>query len=330
MSAQALIGGILALPFLLLETLVTAANRRYSAEDADEDAVRARARLFAWRLERAYEEATDGKRAGEIFDSLQQILPDLDALGRAAVEWLSLVEVLAQEAERTYGRTPGLGAFKASQVKAVLMHLVLSDESLFPPQVPRILRTLWVEAVVTWAIDLVVELLNHDRGLWQAKPGAAPLSRVTLSRPLMWLLAFAEWIERLAIGDWIARKLQDAVLKANPLTPALQAALQQMSNNGMRSAGQTRTSLARLMAWIATHRKELVGLIRLLSISVHEAEAVVEMSGSQKKQYVREIVLLFLEQNGLIHNRVSGVFASWLIDWGIEFVLVVFRKRGTL
>jgi hypothetical protein len=326
-NAPAPVSGILALPCLLLETLLAAASRRYAQEDADDDEVRARARMFVWRLERAYEESTDGKRAGEVFDSLRQILPDLDVLGRAAVEWLSLVEVLAQEAERTYGRHPGLGAFKASQVKAVLVHVVLSNESLFPPHVPRILRTLWVEAVVSWAIDLVVELLNHDRGLWQAPPDSAPMARVTLSKPLAWLLAFAAWLERLAIGDWLARRLQAAVLRANPLSPALQAALQQMSDNGVRSGRQTQESLARLVAWVVEHRKELIGLIQLVSVSVREADALLEMSGPEKKQYVRELVLVFLEQTGLIHNRVSGVIASWMIDWGIEFVLVVLRKR---
>ena len=330
MNAPATISDILALPFLVLASLAGAAQRRFATGEVDDDAIRARARLFTWRLERAYEEATNGQRASEVFDDFQQILPDLDALGRAAVEWLNLVETLAQEAERAYGHTQGRGALKAAQVKAVLVHVALSDESLFPPHVPRILRALWVEAVVSWAIDLVVELLNHDRALWQADPDAPAPARVTLSRPLMWLLAIAEWFERLAIGNWIASKLQAAVLKANPLTPALNAALEQMSASGARSAAKTRESFARLVAWVAEHRKELIGLIQLVSISVHEAEAVREMSGPEKKRYVREIVLFFLEENGLIRNNVSGVFASWMIDWGIEFVLVVFRKRGTL
>lgn len=330
MIAPAPLPEIAAFPFLLLASLLRAAQRRLSDDGEQDEPVHEQAQLFVWRLERAYQEATGGKPASEVFNDIERILPDFNVIGRAAVDWLNFVETLAQEAECTYGQVKGRGPLKASQVKAVLVHLALSKEANLLPQVPRIMRALWVETMVTWAIDLVVELLNHDRTLWQVEPRTPSIAKVTISKPLMWLLRIAQWLERLAIGEWIADKLQAAVLKANPLAPKAKAAIAQMSQSNLQSGKQAAESFSRLVSWVAQHRRQLIGMIQLISVSVREVEAMAEMSGPEKKQYAREIVLLFLKENGIIYNNISGVFAGWFIDWGIEFVVVVFRKRGTI
>jgi len=318
-------------PALLLTSLLALAARRtrMPAERDEEDLLYRRARLFAWRLDRAYASAANGERLADVFESFRQIAPDLEELGRTAVDWLDLVETLVQEAERTYGSAPGRGALKAAQVKAVLVNLALSQQTLLLSHVPRIYRALLVEAVVGWAVDLVVTLLNHDQALWDTAAQSTSAMRVTFYRPMMWLLAFGNWLQGLPIGDWIERQLNAAVLKANPLSPALATQLRKMS--APAAARSTAESFVQLIEWGGAHRKQLTALIELASVVVREADGFIEMSGAEKKEYASDLILVFIEDEGLLDNNpVAEAFARWAIDWGIEFVVTVIRKRASV
>jgi hypothetical protein len=324
---------VLKFPMTLLETLAAAVaqhgNPAFDSAQAANDELERRARLFEWRLDRAYEQATSGSRVGDVFESFREIAPDLSQLGQAMVDWLDVVETLVQEAERKYGTAPGHGAMKAVQVKSVLVSLALANEDLVLPRVPRIFRALILEAVISWGIDVVVLLLNQNDELWQAGSESKSSVAVAMSKPLTWLLAFGDWLQRQAFGDWLVRKINQAILKANPLSPALQAEIKKMLANGNPSSRQVLQSFTHLTDWVGAHHKELTALIQLVSLVVKEAEGFLNMSGPEKKQYARALIVVFLEDSGILDGSpVADAVARWLVDWGIEFVVTVLRKRG--
>jgi hypothetical protein len=314
-------------PCILIDTLGAALLGRGPGDDEDDPLMR-RARLFTWRLERAYADAA-GEHIEELFSDLGDVGNDFENLGWALVEWLNVTETLVQEAEKIYGPGPGKGRLKAAQVKAVLIHVVLSDDKLKIPHVPRVFRAVVVEAGVTLAIDFVVALLNENDGLWQAEPQEREPVKAALSLPVLWIAAVGRWLERHSFGLWLTQALDRAVLKANPLTPALAEAVGRMRLDDKMSIRKVQENVAHVMAWVQEHRPQLAALIQLASVAVQEAEDFLTLSNDEKKAYARCLILVFLEDSGLIgDSALVRALVEWAVDWGIEFVVAVFRKRA--
>jgi hypothetical protein len=313
-------------PCLLIDTLGAALLGR--GPDNEDDPMLRRARLFAWRLERAYADAA-GEHIEDLFADLGVVGQDFQNLGWAVVEWLNLTETLVQEAEKLYGPGPGKGKLKAAQVKAVLIHVALTDDTLDIPGVPRMFRAIVVEAGVNIAIDFVVALLNANDGLWQANESDRQPIKAALAWPLIWFEAFGRWIERGTFGLWLSDAINRAVLKANPLTPALAAAVETMRQDDRLSIRQVRENVAHVIRWVQAHRAQLAALVQLVSVAVQEAEAFLTLTNAQKKAYARALVLVFLEDSGLVgDSALAQALVGWAVDWGIEFVVAVFKKRA--
>lgn len=303
---------------------------RVAANPPEDDALMQRARLFIWQLDRAYAEATGGESAYTLLAELDQLLLPADQVRNALVAWVNVVESLVQEAERQYG-SQGRGSYKAEQVKAVLIHLFLDDPAWKIPNVPDFLLPVGVELIASWSIDAIVVLLNHNDA-WVPAPtkgDGAPAA----SLPARIIMAVAKWLQEdpflRSIGAVFARWGRKMVLAAHPLNSAAQEALAELQRPGMPTIQTVADRTAQIGVWVAQHRKQVVAFIELVTIAVREAEAFEAMSGPEKKEYARDLVIALLEDSGFIRENTpfSNFITEWLIDWGIDAVVMLFNKR---
>jgi hypothetical protein len=304
---------------------------RTAADSSEDEELMQRARLFIWQLDRAYSEATDGRSARDLLQELSNLMPPAETVRKAVIAWVDLVEVLVQESERQYG-TEGRGAYKAEQVKAVLIHLLLDDPTWRVPQVPQWLLPIGVELIASWSIDAIVALLNHNDA-WEPAPPRGLGGGIKASLLARIIMAIVRWLrDHPILQDFdlflasIARKM---VLASHPLTAAARKALGDLERTGLASVNAVVTRTAKVGTWVGQHHKEIVAFVQLISVAVHEAESFSQMSGPEKKIYARDLLIVFLEDTGFVRDDtpLSNFVTKWLIDWGIDSVVDIFNKR---
>ncbi len=247
-----------------------------------------------------------------------------EAIQRAFVVWIDLVEVLVQNAERRYGATPGMGRMKAAEVKEVIRYF-LRNRRFNIPDVPQFLQPVLVDLVVDWSVDVIVLMANRY-GLWVEKGSVTRTQsifarfRLSLRRCIMWLFLFIPWlVER------IRRALQRPVV----IPPEVKAAIDALEREGLIiSEGKIFHGVADLLVWVSSRRRTLMILVEVVSAAVQEAEAYIELSGPQKKAYARDLVLAVLDEIGF-EQRTGLLFAiiDSSINSSIEASVHLFNKR---
>lgn len=300
-------------------------------DDGRPDPLVEQARRSAWILRRFYEEATRDNFAEEALREFRLLIPSGVQAARFFVVWIDLVETLCQEAERVYGTKSGQGPYKATQVKAAMIHLLLDKENFDIPKVPNFLEPIIVEAFVNIFIDIVVKLLNRDKIWMPAPPGPVP-SRNLIAGMITGLMRFGKWVMKLApmvrFGAWIRKVSLWAILKGNPLTPAVKRQVERIENLEGPSITEVLRRIEHLIKWMIDHRSNIVALIELVSVAAQEAESFIELSGSDKKIYARELILAFLEDYDIIRTQLAYIITEWVLDWAIDSVVRIFNKRG--
>jgi hypothetical protein len=314
-------------------------NVWFGFETRDDDQVadglpyglRQRARQAVWRLRRAYDEAAEDGAFDDLMAAFRQLAPESGEIKTALIKWIHLLEVLIQEAETQYGSAPGLGELKADQVKAAMLYLLL-QENIAIPNLPRWITPLVLEFGTEWLIDSVVALLNQNE-LWEQQTAPRPKIGI-VSRLLRWLTLLASWARRsalfLRLGDWLERLSRRAVLVDHPLAPAVKAAADDLLDSGVLDVRRGVRRAGEVIGWIRGHRRQVVALIELVSVAVHEAEAFLEMPGPEKKAYAREVVLALLSDEGIIGSPdgLGYLITEWILDWAIDAVVSLFHRRS--
>ncbi len=297
------------------------------------DRLQQHAREVVWQLQRAYETAAGASFAEEVVRELRRLIPDPEEAKRAFVAWANLLELLIQEAEREHGRERGRGPQKADQVKAVLIHLFVDEPVLHIPDFPDFLVPFIVEIGVNWSIDAIVLLLNRN-SLWEPAPGRPAVRVSVLGRLVRAALVVGKWFMRLApvvrLGALLLRLTRKLVVTAYPLNPEIQQAVRVIEcTHGARIEDMLRKN-ADLIGWIGGHRQQVVALVEVVSFAVQEAEFYKELTGQQKKIYVRELIIAFLEDVGLIQNENGLMFylADRVLDWVIDAIVSIFNARA--
>lgn len=272
-------------------------------------------RRSLWRLRRAYSVAGGGRALAELGDLLGELKPKAGGLERALVSWIDAVELLVQEAERLRPG-PDQGERKKRQVKAALVHLMvrLARDG---GRNPNPFEPLLYGIVADVSIDTVVLLINKN-SLWEAEtaggaPRANPRPR---SRP------FA------ALSSWLGGLTTRLVLALYPVPRALKARLDQAAS--ATNLGGVLSATVQLAQWVGHHRDAAVALVEIVSVTVQQAEGFLQMSGRNKKAYARDLILVFLEDEGLLPaaGTWGNALASTLIDAAIEAVVFLFNRRG--
>jgi hypothetical protein len=284
---------------------------------------RAEIRENLWRLRRAYSELVGEQGLDELIRSLAAVTPEPKELQRALVVWIDFLEVLIQDAERHFGSTRGLGAYKAQQVKAAMLRIVLASR-LDIPRVPAVLEPFAVEIAVDWSIDTVVDLLNRHQ-LWQPGPPAGALRPSFLDRLTAWLSAPLRWCER-----WLELAARRLVLARHPLSPFVRSAVQAVEREPLFQPKVMAGNAVRLLRWLGEHGQQVTALVEIVAEAAHIAEEFADLEGPEKKQFVIDLVLAALEDLGFLRPAagLSHPFFEWLLDESIEVVVHLFRKRG--
>jgi hypothetical protein len=316
---------------LLIEASAPAADPASDTERRVRE-LRRRARATAWRIRRMHDDAAGNEFLHQLGIQLVRLAPTGEDARCAIVAWTRLVERIVQEAERQYGSERGRGAFKAAQVRAALLLLLLDEQQVTIPHVPPFVGTLFISVAIDWTVDSVVAILNQN-DLWVGAAEAAPARRDWLSRIVGGLTRIARSLQRaaivVAVGNWLQGIIRRLLLAQHPLHPALRDAVESVRREGMPDISAFAVRWRDLAIWAAQHRREFVALVELVALAVQEAELFFELPGADKKVYARELMLAALEEYEIVDRDSPFEFAIiWMIDEVIEAVVPLFHDRG--
>ncbi|HYC89911.1 MAG TPA: hypothetical protein VEO54_11920 [Thermoanaerobaculia bacterium] len=247
-----------------------------------------------------------------------------EAIRRAVIVWIDLIEVLVQDAERRYGGQPGKGALKAAEVKEVVRYL-MRDRSFAIPDVPRHLQPVIIDLVVDWSIDVLVLMANRY-GLWV--DGTVPRPHSLFSRFRAWLGKKARLL--FAYVLYLYGRIRQAFQTPVVISPEVKAAVEALEREGLIvSQEQFFRGIGDLLVWVSSRRRTLLALVEVVSTAVQEAEGYLSMSGPEKRAYTRDLVLAVLDELGFEH-RTGLLFAiiDSTIYTAIEGSVHLFNKRG--
>jgi hypothetical protein len=281
-------------------------------------------RSTIWEVRRLMRTAMAEGLDKDLATALNFLAKHSEAIQRAIVVWIDLIEVLVQNAERRYGDKPGMGRMKAAEVKEMVRYF-MRNRRFNIPDVPQFLQPVIVDLIVEWSVDVLVLLANRY-GLWVEKGSLTKtqsiLARFLLSlrRRIMWLFLFIPWL-----FERIRRALQRPVV----IPPEVKAAIDALEREGLIiSEGKIFHGVADLLVWVSSRRRTLLILVEIVSAAVQEAEVYIELSGPQKKAYARDLVLAVLDELGF-EQRTGLLFAiiDSTINSSIEASVHLFNKR---
>ena len=282
-------------------------------------------RSTIWELRRLMRTAMAEGLDKDLATALSFLAKHGEAIQRAIVVWIDLVEVLVQNAERRYGATRGMGRMKAAEVKEVVRYF-MRHRRFNIPDVPQFLQPILVDLVVDWSVDVLV-LLTNRYGLWVENGSLTETKsifarfRLSLHRRIMWLFLFIPWL----FGR-IRRALQRPVV----IPPEVKAAIDALESEALIiSEGKIFHAVTDLLVWVSSRRRTLMILVEVVSAAVQEAEVYMELSGPQKKAFARDLVLAVLDELGF-EQRTGLLFAiiDSTINSSIEASVHLFNKRG--
>lgn len=269
-------------------------------------------RRSLWRLRRAYSVAGGGRALAELGELLGQLKPKAGGLEKALIAWIDAVELLVQQAERLRPG-PGRGERKKRQVKAALVHLMvrLARDG---GRVPNPFEPLLYGVVADVSIDTVVLLINRN-SLWETDGSASGAPR-------------QRWRPFAALSAWLGGITTRLVLAFYPVPRALKARLDEAA--AATSLGGVLSATVQLAQWVGHHRDAAVAVVEIVSVTVQQAEGYLQMSGREKKAYARDLILVFLEDEGLLPaaGTWGNALASTVIDAAVEAVVFLFNRRG--
>jgi hypothetical protein len=281
-----------------------------------DDVLRRRQLATIWRLRENYQRAAAGPLP--LGDIIARVVKELSDTRDTLVLWVDAIESIIQEVENIYGPAPGLGMYKAAQVKAAVVYMLQqSDGQLRSSTMVAVERSL--EEIVGFIVDGTVLILNR-RNLWDLSPGSE--LRLSLwfrlrTRLALTLLALLSIVDRWMMG-WTT------------VLPAVR----EIADKAIREKGGNLLASLRgqldFVLWCIEHRRQLLALLDLVSTAAVEAEAFLQMSGSEKQRYARELVLLVIKEEfeGWPDTPAWNQLAGALIDIAIDGTVRIFNKRS--
>ena len=282
-------------------------------------------RSTIWEVRRLMHTAMAEGLDKDLATALNFLVRHDEAIQRAIVVWIDLVEILIQNAERRYGATPGMGPMKAAEVKEVVRYF-MRNRRLNIPDVPQFLQPVIIDLVVDWSVDVLVLMANRY-GLWVEK-GSLTRSQTIFARFRLWLRKRIRLL--ILFIPWLFERIRRALQRPVVIPPEVKAAIDAVEREGLIiSEGQLFHGVADLLMWVSSRRRTLMVLVEVVSAAVHEAEGYLSLSGPEKKAYARDLVLAVLDELGFA-QRTGLLFAiiDSTINSAIEGSVHLFNKRG--
>jgi hypothetical protein len=276
-------------------------------------------RLTVWRLQNAFEELANPKNKTGLREALSSLSFLAQTLRDTLVAWTELMDELVEEAERLYGTQPGRGAYKREQVRAAVL-TIARREAIDIPIVPQFLEPLAFVYLADIFSDFVVAHLD-DNDLWDRDNlPETPALRVRMSGPLIRALRKAfDFLSRFLAG--VAWRL---VMGSARLSPGMQRIVDKIDPD-IEGALAAVAALAR---FAKDNRDFVRAIARILGMATQQAETFRDMPGPQKQAYALELVMEFLEQNGLLAR--DGLWHDVVRAWlkvGIDATVRLFNRR---
>jgi hypothetical protein len=283
-------------------------------------------RTSFWEVRRLLRTAIGEDRAGidrDLRAFFGSISNRSDEIQGALIVWIDLIEVLVQHAEARHGATPGRGQLKATEVKEAIRYL-MHDQHFALPGIPKLLEQVVIDTLVDWSVDGVVLMANRY-GLWIDATKPQTGTRPFLSRVRQWLRQI--WTVMFIFVAWLVAKISE---KRATLSPDIKDYIDAVRQEGLIIEGpQFFKGVTDLFVWIGTHRPLLLSFLEIVFTAVQEAEGYLNLTGPEKKAYVRDLVLAVLDELGF-QQRVGlffGLIESTL-ESTIEGSVHIFNKRG--
>jgi hypothetical protein len=266
-------------------------------------------RQQTWKLRRAYD-AVSSSSPTLIPDLLKSVTSLLQHSSAGLIYWLQFIEDLVQEAERIYGTKPGRGDYKATQVKAAVYYVCSKSPRAkvwFP-------RPVLLDVTIDWTVDGIAYLLNSRR-LWCPGDNGVPAG----SGEAMWLRAFL-----LRVAAYIY-----AIVTPHPrLSPSLRPAVDRIVAAQDADPFDTLDRFESVLHVLQQGRQSIVPLLELIAVATSEAESFLHLSGAQKQEYARDLVMVFIEDGLASELPVAAkTFVGPVVDFLVDAVVMVFNKR---
>ncbi len=285
---------------------------------------------FILRIQKLVRVARSEGLSEDFLSALNRLADRREEMERAVIVWVSLVEVLVQDAERRYGSTSGLGALKAADVKATFSLLLRRQHFKFPG-VPDLLMPILTDVVIGWVVDALVQVLNHY-GLWidtsSQSPKLTARLAILIRRAWRW---FVKIVWRLLSPILaFAIRVYDALRQKTYLSAELQKALEDVEKEGLlQKNDQFFQFIFGVVEWFTNHRESLLALIEIVSEAVQEAETFASLPGKEKKAYARDLVLAVLDALGFKQRfGLMYSFIEVIIECSIETAVYLFNRHN--
>ena len=266
--------------------------------------------------------ATGGGVPKELADLMGQLVSRTADLPKILVGWVDVVEALVQEVESQQGEDPG--SEKKRVVKDALVHLLVGYSERRGRE-PSPFEPLLFEMIADWSIDAVVRVIDKHK-LWEEEGHLPPPSLPT--RISRWLFHPLRGLRQRA-----ARRISRWVLSRHPISPELQIRIEdvvQLNSKEAAPLGSFFGAGLDLVTWVGQHRKQVVAIVQVVALTVDHTEGFFEKTGAEKKIYARNLIIVFLQEEGLVPRSTGpGVtlFGAFL-DGMIDAMVHMFDKRA--
>ena len=291
-----------------------------AGEAGEDDALspeqRARIRATAWRLQNAFEAVTRPSNEEGLREAMLALSFLATNAGGLVVAWTGMMDELIEEAERIYGTEAGRGVYKREQLRAAVL-TIAHRQAIDVPLVPGFLEPMLFATIAEFVVTH-----RNDNGLWEkADLPLRPSTRTRVTGPLVYFLRKGVS----AIGHFMTGVAWRLVMGSATLSPGMNAAVGRVEVQ----VGATFEALRALRSFLNDNPDLVAAIARLLSIATQQAETFAGLSGKQKQAYAHDLVMAFLEQNGLVAE--DGLWrraVSGLLEVGIDATVKLFNKHG--
>lgn len=285
-------------------------------------------RLLIWKVRHTFQNFAEGGADAELFVIFKSLAAHRNQVQRAIVVWTDLLEILVQKAEERHDTAPGKGQLKAAEVKASVQYLFRSDR-IDIPHVPQFLEPIILDSVVSWSVDAIVLMANRY-GFWSATVVAAKPSAGRRFLTAIWapIRKFVLW--SMKPFGWMVERIYMLLKSPYAISPELKAALDAIEHEGMLFRDKNFLSATMdLFEWAGSHSKALMGVVEVTFAVVQEVEGALELKGSEKKAYARDLVFAVLAEFGFTQREgLMFILMETVVDGVIDGAVHILNKRG--
>jgi hypothetical protein len=115
------------------------------------------------------------------------------------------------------------------------------------------------------------------------------------------------------------------ILAANQLSPAARAAV----DRAVAADTETVAALVSLRTFLEANPRFATGAAALFGIATRQAETIAGLSGSEKQAYVRALIMIVLEQQGIVgQSPLLDRIIATVVTIGIDATVALFNRRG--